>query len=87
MKITKRNGVICLYDDEKVARSILRANADTEGETMSVKMADALADEAFSRLTAQHEWITTADVRACVFALLAERGFPKTAKSYKEYKK
>lgn len=87
MKVTKKNGVVCLFDDEKVIRSIRKACADTEGENISPKMAEALADEVFERLTARHEIITTADVRACVFALLKERGFPKTAKSYKDFAK
>ena len=87
MKITKKNGLICLYDNEKVARSILKASADTEDERISPKMADALTDEVFDRLIARHEIITTAEVRACVYALLKERGFPKTAESYEDFKK
>ena len=87
MKITKKNGLVCLFDDGKVVRSILKACADTEGERISEKMAGALADEVFERLTAQHDIITTADVRACVFALLRERGFPKTAESYRGFRK
>jgi transcriptional regulator NrdR family protein len=87
MKITKKNGMVCLFDDEKVVKSILRASKDTDGEPISRKMAEALADEVFTRLTARHEIITTADVRACVYALLRERGFPKTAESYRNFKK
>ena len=87
MKITKRNGTICLYDDEKVTRSILKANADASGETIPEAMAAALADEVFARLTARHEIITTAEVRACVFALLLERGLPETAACYMEFRK
>ena len=87
MKITKKNGMICLFDNEKVVKSILKASADTEDERISPKMADALTDEVFDRLTAQHEIITTAEVRDCVYALLKERGFPKTAESYESFKK
>ena len=87
MKITKRNGIVCLYDDEKVTKSILLAGADAEGENISPKMAEALTDEVFERLTARHEVITTADVRESVCSLLRERGFPKTAESYMEFKK
>lgn len=85
MKITKRNGATCLYDDEKVARSILKASGDTEGETITPAAAAALADEVFARLTARHEIITTAEIRACVHDLLIERGQPETAKSYMEF--
>ncbi len=87
MKITKKNGMVCLFDDEKVVKSILKASMDTDGESISRKMAEALADEVFTRLTARHEIITTADTRACVYALLRERGFPKTAESYQDFKK
>ena len=87
MKITKKNGMVCLFDDEKVVKSILRASKDTDGEPISRKMAEALADEVFTRLTARHEIITTADTRVCVYALLRERGFPKTAESYQDFKK
>ena len=87
MKITKKNGMVCLFDDEKVVKSILKASMDTDGEPISRKMAEALADEVFTRLTARHEIITTADTRACVYALLRERGFPKTAESYQNFKK
>ena len=87
MKITKRNGRVCLYDDDKVAKSILRASADTEREEISPAAATALADEVFVRVTAQHEIITTEEVRACVFALLLENGLTETAKSYMEFMK
>ena len=87
MKITKKNGAIRVYDDEKVARSILNANAGIAAETISPAMAAALAGEVFERLTQQQEIISTADVRACVFALLREKGLPQTAKSYMEYLK
>ena len=87
MKVTKKNGMVVLFDDEKVIKSILKACEDTEDEKISQKMAEALADEVFERLTADREIITTADVRSCVYALLKERGFPKTAKSYKGFKK
>ena len=47
MKITKRNGSIVLFDDEKVKNSILKANACVSGETLSAKKAGAIANEAF----------------------------------------
>ena len=87
MKVTKKNGMVVLFDDEKVVKSILKACDDTEEEKISHKMAEALADEAFDRLTEEHDIISTADVRDCVYTLLLERGFPKTAKSYKGFKK
>ena len=86
MKITKRNGNITMYDDEKVVRSILKANGDTE-ETMTEAVAASIADDAFSRLTEENEIITTQEIRECVTSLLIERGYGLTAKAYAEYKK
>ena len=86
MKITKRNGTVHLYDDEKVAKSILKANAGVPDEDITPAMASAMANEVFVRVTRQREIISTSDVRDCVFALLKEKGFPGTAKSYWEYK-
>lgn len=87
MMITKRNGLVCLFDDEKVARSILKACGDTEHETVSPAVAEAMANEVFARLTARHEVITTAEVRACVYALLREKELPETARCYMEFNK
>ena len=87
MKITKRNGNVSLYDDEKVARSILKANADAPSETVTPAVAAALADAVFSRLTQQHEIISTADVRACVIELLREKGLLQTADCYADFSK
>ena len=87
MKITKKNGIIHIYDDAKVARSILHANENVSTETISPAMADALAGEVFARVTKKSDIISTADVRDCVYELLRERGFADTAKCYIEYKK
>jgi len=87
MKITKRNGNIVLFDDEKVKKSILKANAEVGGETISEKTAGIMADEVFDSLTKEREIIQTAEVRAYVYALLKERGYPKTAETYWLYKK
>ncbi len=87
MKITKRNGTIHLYDDEKVARSILHANEGVPFETITPAMASAFAGEVFARVTDKYEIVTTSDVRDCVYALLNEKGLTGTAKSYIEYKK
>ena len=87
MKITKRNGTISVYDDEKVVRSILNANVNVAGETISPALAAALANEVFNRLTKQNEIITTAEVRAYTFAHLQEKGLPGTANRYMEYRK
>ena len=86
MKITKKNGTIHMYDDEKVARSILHANANVPDETISPAMAAGLANEVFARVTIK-QVVTTADVRDCVYSLLKEKGFAGTAKCYIEYKK
>ena len=53
MKVTKRNGTLVVYDDEKIIRSILRANADTRGEHLSEKAAAYIAGAVFARLSAQ----------------------------------
>ena len=87
MKITKRNGNLTMYDDEKVVNSILKANRDVSGEEITRAVAVNIADEVFSRLTAEKEIITTKDVRDSVYAILTERDCPKTAKAYAEYKK
>ncbi|MBQ9686342.1 MAG: hypothetical protein IJV41_07360 [Oscillospiraceae bacterium] len=87
MKVTKRNGNVVLFDDEKVARSILRANADTPEEELSEKIAAWIASEAFSRLTDTNDIISTQDVRRCVYSLLCEKGLPETARQYAEYVK
>ena len=87
MKITKKNGTIHVYDDAKVAKSILLANENIPTETIAPAMASALADEVFSRVTEKSAIVTTADVRDCVYALLQEKGLPETAKCYIEYKK
>ena len=87
MKITKKNGNVVVYDDEKVISSILKANAGVDGERMSRKKAAILADEVFQRLTESSEIIRTQDVRDCVAALLKEKGLTKTAEAYLMYKK
>ena len=85
MKITKKNGNITMYDDQKVVNSILKANAGTS-ERMSENVATAIADDVFSKLTEGNEIITTKEIRNCVYQLLRERGFEETAKRYIEYK-
>ncbi len=87
MKITKKNGNIVVYDDEKVVRSILKANVDAMTEELSRKKAQVIADEVFQRLTEQKDIITTDDVRAFTAAILRKKGYPKTAQCYEEYKK
>ena len=87
MKITKKNGTISLYDDEKVVKSILNANAGIPDESISPALAAALADTVFDRLTGRYSVITTADVRECVISLLQEKGFAGTAACYRDYLK
>lgn len=87
MKITKKNGRVVVYDDEKVVKSILKANIDAMTEELSRKKAQILADEVFQRLTAEKNIISTGDVRAYTAAILREKGYPKTAKCYEEFKR
>jgi len=87
MKITKKNGKIVVYDDEKVIRSILKASVDSMTEELSRKKAQVIADEVFQRLTADKDIISTDDVRTCTAAVLRAKGYPKTAQCYEEYKR
>ena len=68
-------------------RKAVNANANVPAEAITPAMAAALADEVFARLTRRHDIITTAEVRACVSALLGEKGLTGTAKSYMDYVK
>ena len=87
MNVTKRNGMIMLYDTEKVVRSILKANVDTPEEELSRHMASYIADEVFTQLSRETEIITTNDVREHVYAKLCQMGLPKTAEQYALYAK
>ena len=87
MKITKKNGNVVVYDDEKVINSILKANAGIQDEKISRKKAEVLADDVFARVTDQHDVIRTQDVRDCTAAILREKGYPKTAENYLNYKR
>ena len=46
-----------------------------------------IVDEVFSRLTRKNEIITTAEVKACTYAVLCEKGLPLTAERYVDYRK
>ena len=87
MKITKRNGNITVYDDEKLARSILRANAEVPTEELTEAVAARIADQVITRLTMQQEIITTDDIRRCMYETLIGRGLRQTARHYMEYEK
>lgn len=86
MKITKKNGNVVLYDDEKVINSILRANTEAPGEAITRRKAAVLADEVFHRVTRDNDVIRTQDVRDSVAAVLREKGLPKTAERYLSFK-
>ena len=87
MEITKKNGRVMLFDDEKVVRSILKANAEVPNEAMMRKHAQGIASEVFRRLSERSEIITTAEIRDCVAKILREKGKPQTAEHYLAYKK
>ena len=87
MKVTKRNGNVVVYDDEKVARSILKANAASGEPGLPERVAKGIAGEAFNNLIEEKGVIATSDVREYVHSFLVKRGYPKTAKAYLEYKK
>lgn len=87
MKITKKNGNTTLYDDDKIANSILKAAKEVPEETITTNAVYSIVDEVFSRLTADNEIITTADVKERTYSVLREKGYPLTAKRYLEYQK
>ncbi len=87
MKIAKKNGNIVFFDDEKVETSILKACAEVpEEEEISKKRAAYLAEQVFNRLSKELDVISTDDIRKCVFEILKEKGYPKTAEHYMNYK-
>jgi len=86
MKITKRNGNIVFYDDEKVVGSIMRANEGT-GEEITPKQAEFLADAVLGRLIKEHSIVTTEMISDGVYEALKEKDLWYTAKAYKEFKK
>ena len=87
MYITKKNGIVVLYDTEKIINSILKANGDTDEEEISRATASYIADETFDRLTKEKDIITTQDIRECVYDILCKRNLPKTARLYMDFHK
>ena len=54
MKVTKRNGNVTIYDDDKIVTGILKANAEVpRGEDLSKAEAYNIAEECLNRLTAE----------------------------------
>lgn len=82
MKITKRNGSVVVFDDEKIINSVLRANAEVPSEKIGKKKAAAIADTVFDRVTMNKSIISTAEVRSCTYTVLKECGYPLTAEHY-----
>ena len=87
MKVTKRNGNVVIYDDEKIIRSILRANADAPGEELSERAAAYIAGAVFARLSGEEDLFSTGDVRKCVYEMLRQKGYVQTAEQYMQYRK
>ncbi len=86
MKITKRNGNLVIYDDDKLVSSILKANSETD-EELSESSAAYLSDVVIGRLAKEYDIITTALIRDGVYRALVERGLPMTAQKYRDYSK
>ena len=86
MKITKRSGRLVVYDDEKLVKSIMKANEGT-GEALTAKAAAYLTDVVIGRLAKEHSIITTEMIRQGVYDALIERDLWLTAKEYIEFKK
>ena len=87
MKVTKRNGNVVLFDDDKIVSSILKANAEVPEEELTKQAAAFLAGEVIGRLAERQDIITTRDLREGVEKKLCEKGYPLTAKRYMEYSK
>ena len=87
MKVTKKNGNVVQFDDEKIVSSILKANAEVPEEELSKQAAAFLAGEVIGRLAERQDIITTQDLREGVEKRLCEKGYPLTAKRYMEYSK
>ncbi len=86
MKITKRSGRLVVYDDEKLVKSIMKANEGT-GEELTERAAEYLTDVVIGRLAKEHSVITTQMIRDGVYNALKERDLWLTAKEYIEFKK
>ncbi len=86
MKITKRNGNIVIYDDEKVVNSIMRANMGTD-EALTTKQAEYMADAVLGRLIKNNSIVTTQMISDGVYEALQEKDLWLTARNYREYKK
>lgn len=86
MKITKRNGNIVIYDDEKVVNSIMLANKGT-GEALTTKQAEYMADAVLGRLIKKSPIVTTQMISDGVYEALQEKDLWLTAKNYREHKK
>lgn len=86
MKITKRSGSIVLYDDERIVKSILKANSET-AEELSERSAAYLADVVLGRLVRKNDIVTTELIRREVIDVLREQGLTWTADRYANYSK
>lgn len=85
MYITKKNGRVVVFDNEKIEKSILRANADAGDGAISAAESKLLAEKVFELVTQENEIITTADVTKAVCRLLREKGHEPTAGAYLSY--
>ncbi len=87
MNVTKKNGIVVLYDTEKIISSILKAGTGAPEEAVTRQTASFIADETIARLTREYSIITTQDIRDTVYKLLNEMNLPHTAQCYINYKK
>ena len=86
MKIAKRSGNFVMYDDEKVVKSILRANEGT-GEALSARAAEYMADAVLGRLVRSNAIVTTQMISDGIYDALVQRDLWLTARQYKAFKK
>ena len=87
MKIMKKNGNVVVYDDEKIVRSILKANDEIPRETVSGSTARSIVNTVINALAEDNAIITTEDIRKGLYEEMVKRGYHKTAEAYRDYKK
>ena len=73
MKVTKRNGNMVIYDDQKNIKSILKANAEVACETISEKAAAATVGQTFSKLADTGTIIRADELRVSTQKKLREK--------------
>ena len=82
MLVFKKSDVQEEFSSDKLAHSILTANAKTE-EAIDIKLLMA----EFKNIVMDKEDITSGEIEVIVYGLLYSKGAVQTLESYSEYKK